>query len=197
MGKAEATKQAIIEQAAALFNKKGYAATSIPEITKAKGITKGSFYGNFKNKEEIELAAFDYNIAKMNLALRQEIVKKDNAIDKLLVFEEYYFEGMKAHRLPAGCAILNTAIEADDTHPKLNERVIAAIDNWKNSIISIIEKGKKYGQIKPEVNSEEYAVLFIAMIEGGVMLGKTYKSLEPLHKVMRHYRRIIQTELKI
>ncbi len=197
MRKAEATKQAIIKQAAALFNKKGYAATSIPQITEALHISKGSFYGNFNNKEEIELAAFDHNIAKMNEALRQEIAKKDNTIDKLLVFETYYFEGMKAHRLPAGCAILNTAIEADDTHPKLNERVIAAIENWKNSIISIIEKGKKYGQIKPQVNAEEYAVLFIAMIEGGVMLGKTYKSLEPLHKVMRHYRRIIQTELKI
>lgn len=197
MGKAEVTRQAIIEQAAALFNKKGYAATSIPAITKQLDITKGSFYGNFNNKEEIELAAFDYNIEKMNAALRREIVKKNNAVDKLLVFEDYYFEGMKADRLPAGCAILNTAIESDDTHPKLNERVIAAIETWKNSIINIIEKGKKYGQIKPLVDAEEYAILFIAMIEGGVMLGKTYKSLEPLHKVMRRYRRIIHTELKI
>jgi AcrR family transcriptional regulator len=195
MGKAENTKQAIIEQAAALFNKKGYAATSIPEITSAKGVTKGSFYGNFKNKEEIELAAFDYNIQRMNTALRNEIVKRDNAIDKLLAFEEYYFEGMKHNRLPAGCAILNTAIEADDTHPKLNERVISALENWKNSIINIIEKGKKYGQIKAEINAEDYAILFIAMIEGGVMLGKTYKSLEPMHKVMNHYRRMVVNEL--
>ena len=74
MGKAEDTKQAIIEQAAALFNKKGYAATSIPNITEAKGLTKGSFYGNFNNKEEIELAAFDYNIKLMNITMRNEIV---------------------------------------------------------------------------------------------------------------------------
>jgi len=186
------TKQAIIEQAASLFNKKGYAATSIPDITTALHISKGSFYGNFNNKEEIELAAFDYNIAKMNEALRKKIVQKNNAIDKLLVFEEYYFEGMKEERLPAGCAILNTAIEADDTHPQLNARVIDALENWKNSI-----KGKKYGQIKPEINASDYALLFIAMIEGGVMLGKTYKSLAPLHQVMKHYNRIIQTELKI
>jgi len=196
MGKAEDTKQAIIEQAAALFNKKGYAATSIPDITSARGLTKGSFYGNFNSKEEIELAAFDYNIKLMNITLRNEIVKRDNAIDKLLVFEEFYFDGMKYHRLPAGCAILNTAVEADDTHPKLNERVIAALENWRKSLISIIEKGKKYGQIKPEIDAEEYAILFIAMIEGGVMLGKTYKSLEPMHKVMRHYRRIVMEELK-
>ncbi|MEM1137051.1 MAG: TetR/AcrR family transcriptional regulator [Bacteroidota bacterium] len=197
MGKAEETRQAIIEQAAILFNKKGYAATSIPEITSAKGVTKGSFYGNFKNKEQIELAAFDYNIKLMNITLRNKIKKRDNAIDKLLVFEDYYYDLIKNGKYPAGCAILNTAIEADDTHPKLNKRVIAAIENWKNSIIGIIDKGKKYEQIKLEINAEEYALFFIAMIEGAIMLAKTYKSLDPLKKVMKHYRRVILQELKV
>ena len=196
MGKAEETKQAIIEQAASLFNLKGYAATSIPEITKAIDITKGSFYGNFKNKEEIELAAFEYNVGIINSALRKEIKARDNAIDKLLVFEEYYYNGMKNHRLPAGCAILNTAIEADDTHPKLNEKVVAALDNWKHSMISIIEKGKKYGQIREDVKAEDYAILFIGMIEGAVMLSKVYKSIKPIHTIMKRYSKIVTEELK-
>ncbi|MBL7756118.1 MAG: TetR family transcriptional regulator, partial [Chitinophagaceae bacterium] len=48
-GKAERTRQHIIEKAAPFFNKKGYADTSLSDITAATGLTKGAIYGNFEN----------------------------------------------------------------------------------------------------------------------------------------------------
>ena len=51
MGKAEETRQYIIEKSALIFNKQGYAGTSINDITDAVNMTKGAIYGNFENKE--------------------------------------------------------------------------------------------------------------------------------------------------
>jgi len=50
MGKAEQTRRMIIEKAAPIFNKKGYLGTSISDLTKSTGLTKGAIYGNFKDK---------------------------------------------------------------------------------------------------------------------------------------------------
>ena len=53
------TKQFILETVAPLFNKYGYHGTSLSAITEATGLTKGALYGNFENKEELALSAFE------------------------------------------------------------------------------------------------------------------------------------------
>ena len=47
--KSEKTTKYIIETVAPIFNKKGYEATSMKDITSATSLTKGAIYGNFKN----------------------------------------------------------------------------------------------------------------------------------------------------
>jgi AcrR family transcriptional regulator len=60
--KAAKTSRYIIERTAPIFNRNGYTGTSLSDITKATGLTKGAIYGNFKNKEELALEAFNYII---------------------------------------------------------------------------------------------------------------------------------------
>ena len=60
LSKSAQTKQFIIEKAAPIFNKKGFAATSMNDILEATGLAKGGVYGNFTSKEEIALLAFEY-----------------------------------------------------------------------------------------------------------------------------------------
>ena len=60
--KSEKTKAHILEKVRPIFNKNGYFGTSLSDITKATGLTKGAIYGNFKNKEDLALASFNYNI---------------------------------------------------------------------------------------------------------------------------------------
>ena len=45
--KAKRTRSYIISKVAPIFNKKGYSATSLIDMTSATGLTKGSIYGNF------------------------------------------------------------------------------------------------------------------------------------------------------
>ena len=69
--KSPSTRRFIIEQVAHLFNKQGYRGTSLSDLTAATQLTKGSIYGNFENKEEVAIAAFDYN-----LELREQHIAK-------------------------------------------------------------------------------------------------------------------------
>ena len=61
LSKAEVTTKYILETVAPIFNQKGYAATSMDDITRATGLTKGAIYGNFKNKETLAIEAFKKN----------------------------------------------------------------------------------------------------------------------------------------
>jgi AcrR family transcriptional regulator len=44
-----------------LFNTKGYNSTSLSDITQATGLTKGSIYGNFENKDQVAIEVYKYN----------------------------------------------------------------------------------------------------------------------------------------
>src|SRR5687768_15268339 len=109
MTKAERTRQFIVEKTAPIFNMKGYAGTSLSDLTEATGLTKGSIYGNFANKDEVALAVFDYNLSLLNNGLGTAISGGANAVDKLLNMVNFYRSQFKSSMSRGGCPILNTA----------------------------------------------------------------------------------------
>jgi TetR/AcrR family transcriptional regulator, transcriptional repressor for nem operon len=170
MNKAEKTRQLIVEKTAPIFNTKGYAGTSLSDMTDATGLTKGSIYGNFANKDEVALAAFDYNLGKVQQIIRTEMSKESSARKKLLVYVRVYDNTYQLSFPKGGCPILNTATEADDTHPALKKKAADAILSWKNKIVKIVEEGIKSKEFKSNVNAEQIALTIISMIEGITMI---------------------------
>ena len=90
MSKAERTRQFIIETVAPVFNKQGYAATSLSDLTQATGLTKGAIYGNFGSKEDVALAVFNHNYGLIAAGLRAEFSRAQTAIEQLLVYPHFY-----------------------------------------------------------------------------------------------------------
>src|SRR5690606_24315803 len=172
LSKSEQTKQFIIEKTAPVFNRQGYAGTSMNDIMSVTGLSKGCIYGNFENKDEVALAAFDYNHNKVKEHMKKRILATDNAIERLLVYPHTYKNFFRYSYLQAGCPILNTATEADDTHPKLRERAHQALEFWKTSIENQIKRGIARNEIKSDANPTEVAVVMISMIEGALMQAK-------------------------
>ncbi|MBT1688825.1 TetR/AcrR family transcriptional regulator [Dawidia soli] len=193
MPKAEQTRTFIIERTAPVFNMKGYAGTSLSDLEKATGLTKGSIYNNFANKDEVALACFDYNLNMVHTLIQSEMAKADSAREKLVAYIRVYNDPSFRHAFPqGGCPILNTAIEADDTHPALRERAHAAVMDWKDTIVSVIEQGIRAGEVKASVNAQEVAVAIVAMIEGGVMMARVTGKPALLKTVMRSVERTIE-----
>jgi len=171
-GKSERTRRRIIEKAAPLINKKGAAGTSIAELTAATGLTKGGIYGNFKNKDELILAVYDYHAAFLNRIFARELARADTPGEKLAACPAV-FRKLYAHTCAyGGCPIVNTATEADDTHPALCRRVAETVDLLKNRIAGLISQGIETGEIRPETDARRTAGLILSLFEGGGILAR-------------------------
>lgn len=171
MSKGEKTKLFIIERTAPIFNVKGYAGTSLSDMTEATGLTKGSIYGHFANKDEVAIAAFDYNLQQVLQVVGEEMARKNTVREKLTVFIDVYNDFLKQPR-HGGCPILNTAIEADDTHPALRKKAADAIHNWKKMLMQLIESGIRQKELPSTIHPEQLALTIIATIEGAMMISK-------------------------
>lgn len=184
MTKAEKTRQFIIEQTAPIFNMKGYSGTSMSDLTEATGLTKGSIYGNFENKDEVALAAFDHNLRQVSAVLKAELDKQTSARDRLLVFPRVYRGFLSAPFPTGGCPILNTAVEADDTHPQLKQKAAEAITAWKRATVKIINGGIAAKEFKAGCDAEQAALTIISGIEGAIMICKLTGRLDDFKKIM-------------
>lgn len=190
--KADRTKQYIVEKTAPVFNTKGYAGTSINDLMNATGLSRGSIYGNFENKDEVALAAFDYNFGKVVTYIREKTVIRAGCINKLLVYPETYRNLFTLPFLEAGCPLLNTSSEADDTHPLLREKAVKALKLWKTSIELLVKKGIETKEINPCTNAPEFAAILMSLIEGAVMQAKLTGQLTELNFSMNFLEGIIK-----
>ncbi|MBL7806311.1 MAG: TetR/AcrR family transcriptional regulator [Saprospiraceae bacterium] len=181
LSKAERTRKYIVEKTAPVFNAKGFAGTSIHDLTEVTGLSKGSIYGNFENKDEVALAAFDYNFAHVVNFLKTEMASRETILEKLLVYPDIYRNFLEFPILKAGCPVLNTSTEADDTHPLLREKAANALAFWKSSVERLIQKGIELQEIKPDTNPSNFAIVLMSIIEGAVMQAKVTGQNAPLH----------------
>lgn len=195
MSKAEKTKQFIIEKTAPIFNIKGYAGTSISDLTEATGLTKGSIYGNFENKNEVAIAVYQYNTATLNKKLADALVGLTSATDQLLGCLRFYRENWDPIAEKGGCPILNAAVEADDNLPFLKKSVQDTIHNWASKLIKTIEFGQKNGEFRSGIDSRRHAYNFIALIEGGIMISKITDDRTLLFSALDRVEQIIREEL--
>lgn len=184
MKKSEKTRQFIIERCAPVFNQKGFIGTSLSDLEYVTGLTKGCIYGLFSNKEELAVACFDYARALIHERMNNEAAKKSNAIEKLLAIFDMYRTFPDFWPIKGGCPILNTSIEADDTNPVLQKKVVNALETWRRLFSSIITKGIRNGEIKADANPYMVATIFIALLEGATMMTKAYNDSSSLGIVL-------------
>jgi TetR/AcrR family transcriptional regulator, transcriptional repressor for nem operon len=195
MSKAQQTKAHIIQQAAAVFNQKGYAGSSIADIMEATGLKKGGIYNHFQSKDELALAAFDYAVSLMSQEVWNAVKTKRNAIARLQALVSSYLVYIETPPIVGGCPILNTAIEADDSESPLRDRAILAINNWRNLIVRIINQGIKKGEIPATIEPDTIATIIICNIEGAIMMSQLEKNSVHLERAVSHLQQYIQKTL--
>ncbi|ACL02684.1 TetR/AcrR family transcriptional regulator [Desulfatibacillum aliphaticivorans] len=191
--KAERTRRFIIETAAPIFNKKGFAGTSLSDVTEAAGLTKGSIYGNFKNKDELAMQVFDYNVNLVEQAFTDQMAGARTSIEKLMGYPLAYRKLFNTLVGNGGCPLINTLVEADDTHEKLLKKALDIIAHWKETIAGIVEKGIVRGEIRRGVNPERIAELMITLFEGGGILSKAAGDRSYFLTSLDHVESIIQS----
>ena len=172
MTKAEKTKKMVIEKSAPIFNKKGYDNTSMADIQEVTHLSRGALYGNFSNKEELIIEAFDYNYLLSKKRTEEALLKVDSYKEKLLEYSASYIKDWQGVLERGGCPMLNAAVEADDYLICLRDKVRVNIKDFIGILQNIIEAGKLQLEFKTEINAEKYATLIFSIMEGNIMLAK-------------------------
>ncbi len=193
--KSELTTKYIIETVAPIFNKKGYAATSMSDITNATNLTKGAIYGNFENKEALAIAAFHKNVNDLlkKVALHQEQSK--SPLQKLYLITDFYRNYYDFSRELGGCPILNIGVDANNQDTALLEEVRNVINKTQQHIARLVEWGIEVGEIKQTVVSQKFAKQLYSRIQGAIFMTYTMDDSNYLNQTMDEIDSYIKSDI--
>jgi len=197
MSKGTQTRERILERAAQLFSRQGYFGSSLADIMHETGLEKGGIYNHFSSKEQLALEAFDYAYGLVQHRVQVALHDKKHAIERLLALIEVFKSMVEDPLVEGGCPILNTAIEADDAQPALKARAAHAMDYWRDTFHRIIAKGIAKQEVRPDVDADVVATLFISMLEGAVMLSKLYDDTVHMHRAANHLTHYVETFIRL
>lgn len=85
------SRDKVLATALELFTRKGYFNTSMRDITRESGVSTGSVYHHFRDKEGVALALYQSLIARMRRELEQIMARHDSAHDQCRAVVELLF----------------------------------------------------------------------------------------------------------
>ena len=90
------TRRCLMHSAAELFARHGLQQASIDELAENAGYTKGAFYANFKNKEELFLAMLDERFAQKIEEIERVIAGEGTEAEKALQAGDNFTEMLRS-----------------------------------------------------------------------------------------------------
>ena len=195
MTKGQQTRQHIIQQAATLFNQRGYIGSSISDVMQCTGLQKGGIYRHFQSKEQLALAAFDYAQQQNTSQLLAAVAAETDAVQKLLAFISAFHTLTLHPPVPGGCPVLNTIVDSDDGDPALRERVVAVVSGWEQLIERIVADGVARGSLRRDIDPQAVATVLIASLEGGILLARAHRSPVYLQHAVDHLVQYVRRDL--
>lgn len=195
MSKGQETRKQIIQQAAELFNKRGFQGASISDVMESTGLQKGGIYRHFENKEQLALAAFDYAQSQYSQRLQAAMAEQQDGLAKLRAFVETFCSIAAQPPLAGGCPVMNTIVDNDDGDPALGMRAKEVIGNWQSQLEAAIQLGISQGSVKANLESRRTAAVIIASLEGGILLSRAHQDISYMQYNYEHILRFIEAEV--
>ena len=196
MRSGEITRENILRQAASLFNRHGFAGSSMADIMEATGLQKGGIYRHFESKEALALEAFDYAVAVMGRRFAEALEGKRDAVERLDAIIGVFAALHEDPPVPGGCPVMNAGIENDDGNPALRDRARRAMDGLRDLVLRTIDRGVESGQIRPGTDRDDLATVIVATMEGAVALSKLYDDPSHVRRAAAHLRRHLEASVR-
>ncbi|HTF20394.1 MAG TPA: TetR/AcrR family transcriptional regulator [Chryseolinea sp.] len=191
LSKAARTREFIREQAAPIFNKQGFAGTSLGDLTVATGLSKGALYGNFKDKEGIALAAFGYSMEQIRKVMTSRLDPLSSNRQKLVELLNFFGEYVMHPPIPGGCPMINYGVEADDSQRFMRKVIAREMQSTMGFIQRCLEKGTESGEFKSDFEAPAIAQLIFCAVEGAIVVSRVTGSPAPMAAVVAQCRTML------
>ncbi|MEZ5404929.1 MAG: TetR/AcrR family transcriptional regulator [Verrucomicrobiia bacterium] len=189
IGKHYPTREKIVEIACTLMRKKGFHATTLDDILKELGMSKGSFFYYFKSKEALGYAVIErFRERLMNFTSLSLGQVNKSPMERLNLHFENLINDFSQHECPTGCPFGMLAQELSERHPGFRLRLAEIFDESSGLWQKLLEEAKAIGELYEAVDCKALADFLVGDLQGALLLMKTTQDVGRLKRHLFHTR---------
>lgn len=171
------TPEDIIKKSIKVFRQNGYYRTTMNDLAKEIGLTKGVFYHHFSSKEEVMIKSLQatsswFNKKIFSIAYQDEL----NPKERLIKMADALFQSFTGFK--GGCFFANTILETAHVEDTFLQEIDLFFENFENALTNIYKE--KYTQTHLKNTVQET----IADIEGSILLMQLKKDTQLLQNAL-------------
>lgn len=170
---AQKTRDQLVEAAEKVFHERGVSRTSLNDIAKEAGVTRGAIYWHFKDKHDVFEAMMDR--LKTPLEMLQEAIAQPDEPDPLGRLRDFLLyiigEMVRDPRRRRSYEIVFLKCELTEANEPLGTRHRQSFLDGSARMRKVLENAKRCGQLPDETNIEQVIIQLNVQLTGLVYLG--------------------------
>jgi TetR/AcrR family transcriptional regulator, transcriptional repressor for nem operon len=181
------TRDRLINSARYLFWDRGYAGTSMADLLAHADVNSGSFYHFFESKEALLREVLEgYLHALRPMVVDPAFALTDDPVERIFGILAGYRGRILQTECRYGCPLGRLALEIDPENRPAHKLIAENFAGWIGAVRECID------QIKPRLpkgtDPNALATYVLAVMEGGVMISRSYGSVEPFDRAVKQLR---------
>ncbi len=168
-----------------VFWSKGYAATSMRDLTDAMGLSKSSLYDTFGSKHDLFLESIDYYRDHVTVQVRAVADLEKPAIQVIMSVLGRAVDRILEPNGRRGCFLNNCAVEVGPWDEMAAERCRAGLSVMEETFLKLVRRAQLEGSISPTRDSLSLARYLTGTVNGIMVIGKANPDRAVLDDIAR------------
>jgi len=198
MVKPQSTRERLIESARYLFWERGFAGTSMADLLAHAKVNSGSFYHFFESKEALLREVLQgYLGALRPMVVDTAFATTEEPVERIFAILAGYRERILMTDSKYGCPLGRLALEIDPENRPAHGLIAENFRGWIGAVRECLEQVSE--RLPEGTDVESLATYVLAVMEGGVMLSRSYGSVEPFDRTVSqlraHFQLLLDSDL--
>ena len=158
--RAEATREAVLQGAAQVFARDGYAEANLTDILREAGVTKGAMYFHFASKEDLARGVIDAGFVRFAAAAETKMDRRSPALETMIDLSVLHAD--MAATDPIVRAMFRLLFEIGD-YSGTEHR---PFEVWQRTLEELGRRAAREGDLVAHVDPEPVATLMLEQAMG-------------------------------
>ncbi|MGM1047352.1 MAG: TetR/AcrR family transcriptional regulator [Bacillota bacterium] len=183
----------VIQTAAQMFLTGGYAYTSMDDVMRESRVSKSNIYYHFKSKEELLLAVVEFWADTYEAQLFAILGQNGLTVEeRILAFMESLAIGFTERNHQGGCPFVSLYLQCSEQAEAVRERISRFFVELSPLLTKLFAQGVNKQEFRRDVSDEEAASLFIASLEGSLVLADTTRDAGVIKRTAVQFCRMLR-----
>ena len=171
----------------------GYQNTSLDDVLRESGVSKGNFYYHFRSKEDLGYAILDQIIASfLERTLEPCFIDPDTPhLVQIRCFLDKVLEAQRQRKCVGGCAMGNLASELSDVHEGFRARLASVFTAWRARLTVALREAQERGEVVAACEPESVGHFLVAGLEGAILLSKVSRDITVMEQCVIELKRYL------